>query len=205
VGKEANCSVKIGKRYVKGKALLETSELVFRGAEDGFRLKIAFSNIKSAKAVDGELRLRTADELAVFELGATAEKWCEEILHPKTRLEKLAVKAGGSVSLAGAFDAGFLRELREVTKNLHDGKIDASSEIIFASADSAKDLGAIGKIAKGMRGATGLWVVYPKGKKEITENDVLVAGRKVGLKDVKVVGFSPTHTALKFVVPLDRR
>jgi hypothetical protein len=205
MGNEANCSVRVGKRRVQGKALLETSEVIFRGAEDGFRLKIAFSNIKSAKAVDGELRLQTADGLAAFELGAAAEKWCEKILHPKTRLEKLGLKAGGSVSLAGTFDEGFLRELREVTKNIHDGKVDASSEIIFASADSAKDLGAIGKVAKGMKGATALWVIYPKGQKAITENGVLAAGRKAGLKDVKVVGFSPTHTALKFVVPVDRR
>jgi hypothetical protein len=205
MGIEANCRVKFGKRQVQGKALLETSELVFRGAEDGFRLKIAFSNIKSAKAVDGELRLQTADGLAVFELGPAAEKWCKKILHPKTRLEKLGVKAGASVSLAGTFDAGFLRELREVTKNVHDGKVDASSEIIFASADSAKDLGAISKVAKAMRGAAALWVVYPKGSKEITENEVLAAGRKAGLKDVKVVGFSPVHTALKFVIPVDRR
>jgi hypothetical protein len=34
---------------------------------------------------------------------------------------------------------------------------------------------------------------------------VIGAGRKTGLKDVKVVGFSPTHTALKFVLPLDER
>jgi hypothetical protein len=39
----------------------------------------------------------------------------------------------------------------------------------------------------------------------VTENDVIGAGRKTGLKDVKVVGFSPTHTALKFVMPLDKR
>jgi len=50
-----------------------------------------------------------------------------------------------------------------------------------------------------------LWVVYPKGRKEITEGDVLGAGRKAGLKDVKVVGFSLTHTALKFVIPVERR
>ena len=56
-----------------------------------------------------------------------------------------------------------------------------------------------------MRGAAALWIVYPKGQKHITENDVLAAGRKVGLKDVKVVGFSATHTALKFVIPLDKR
>jgi hypothetical protein len=47
--------------------------------------------------------------------------------------------------------------------------------------------------------------VYPKGQKQITENDVLGAGRKSGLKDVKVVGFSPTHTALKFVIPVESR
>ncbi len=56
-----------------------------------------------------------------------------------------------------------------------------------------------------MQGATALWIVYPKGQKCITENDVLSAGRKAGMKDVKVVGFSPTHTALKFVIPLSQR
>jgi len=34
---------------------------------------------------------------------------------------------------------------------------------------------------------------------------VLSAGRKAGLKDVKVVGFSATNTALKFVIPLSKR
>jgi hypothetical protein len=56
-----------------------------------------------------------------------------------------------------------------------------------------------------MQGAAALWIVYPKGQKQITENDVLAAGRKSGLKDVKVVGFSATHTALKFVIPLAER
>ena len=56
-----------------------------------------------------------------------------------------------------------------------------------------------------MKGAAALWIVYPKGQKQITENDVLGAGRKIGLKDVKVVGFSSTRTALKFVIPLAER
>jgi len=56
-----------------------------------------------------------------------------------------------------------------------------------------------------MKGSAALWVVYPKGQKSITETDVIGAGRKAGLKDVKVVGFSASHTALKFVIPLERR
>ena len=61
------------------------------------------------------------------------------------------------------------------------------------------------KLAKSLKGAAGLWIVYPKGQKQITENDVLAAGRKCGLKDIKVVGFSATHTALKFVIPVENR
>jgi hypothetical protein len=202
MGQEAACAVRYGRQRSQGKALLETSELIFRGK---FRLKIPFSEIRSLKALDGELRLQTADGLAVFELGPTAEKWREKILHPKSRLEKLGVKAGASVSLIGELDEEFLNELRGVAKNVHEGKIDAQCESIFLAATSAADLSGIRTVAKAMKGATGLWVVYPKGKKEITENDVLAAGRKTGLKDVKVVGFSATHTALKFVIPFDRR
>jgi len=84
-------------------------------------------------------------------------------------------------------------------------KIAADSEWIFFAADSKEDLGGLSKISKSMKGAAALWIVYPKGQKHITENDVLAAGRKAGLKDVKVVGFSATHTALKFVIPLSKR
>jgi hypothetical protein len=202
VGNELKCTVSFGERKSEGKALLETSEILFRG---DFRLKISFSTIKSAKAVDGELRLRTADGLAVFQLGTAAEKWCGKILHPKSRIEKLGVKPEAQVSLVGEFEPEFLRELTGLTKSVNKGKVASDSECIFFAADSKQDLAALPKIAKAIHGAAALWIVYPKGQKHITENDVLAAGRKTGLKDVKVVGFSPTHTALKFVIPLSNR
>jgi len=202
VGNEASCTVRFGKQQSEGKALLETSEILFRG---DFRLKIPFSTIKSAKAVEGELRLQTADGLAVFDLGAAAEKWCEKILHPKSRIEKLGVKPDAKVSLIGDFDPEFLDELGKLTKSVSKSKVAADSEWIFFAVDSKKDLSAVSKTSKSMEGAAALWIVYPKGQKHITENDVLAAGRKAGLKDVKVVGFSSTHTALKFVIPLSRR
>lgn len=205
MGQEANCTLRQGKQRSEGKALLETSEVIFRPSDGGPRLKIPFSAIKSAKAVDGELRLQTTDGLAIFELGAAAEKWCHKILYPKTRAEKLGVKTGMSVSLLGEFDPEFLGELRGVTTNIVEGKIDRGSELVFSSADAKNQLATLGKIASALKGATGLWIVYPKGKKEITENEVIGAGRKAGLKDVKVVGFSATHTALKFVLPVDKR
>jgi hypothetical protein len=149
--------------------------------------------------------LQTAQGAIVFGLGPAAEKWRDKILHPKSRIEKLGVKPGTEVSLLGEFDAEFLRELGKLTKSVSKGKVSARSELIFFAADSKEDLGAVPKISKSMKGAAALWIVYHKGQKHITENDVLAAGRKAGLKDVKVVGFSSTHTALKFVIPLSRR
>lgn len=202
MGNEATCAVRFGKQQSKGKALLETSEILFRG---DFRLKIPFSSIKSAKSVDGELRVQTPEGLAVFELGAAAAKWCDKILHPKSRVEKLGIKSGAKVSLLGNFDEEFHRELRERNILITNGKTTEDGEWIFFAADLQKHLAQVSKIAKSLKGAAALWIVYPKGRKDITENDVLAAGRKAGLKDVKVVGFSATHTALKFVIPIARR
>jgi hypothetical protein len=202
MGSEASCKVRFGKQESEGKALLEACGILFRGE---FRLKIPFSTIKSVKAANGELRVQTAEGLAIFHLGPVAEKWRDKILHPKSRIEKLGVKPGAKVSLLGQFDAEFLRELSSLTKSLSKGIASQDSEWIFFAADSKGDLAHLSKIAKAMEGIAALWIVYPKGPKQITENDVLAAGRKTGLKDVKVVGFSSTHTALKFVVPLEMR
>jgi hypothetical protein len=115
------------------------------------------------------------------------------------------VKPGAKVSLLGDFDPEFLDELGKLTKSVSKSKVALDSEWIFFAADSKEELGALPKISKSMKGAAALWIVYPKGQKYITENDVLAAGRESGLKDVKVVGFSSTQTALKFVIPLANR
>src|SRR5260370_42067312 len=104
MGNELTCKVQFGKQQSEGKALLETSEILFRG---GFRLKIPFSTIKTAKAVDGELRLQTAKGLAVFHLVAAAEKWCVKILHAKSRLDKLGIKPETKISLLGSSAPAF--------------------------------------------------------------------------------------------------
>ena len=56
-----------------------------------------------------------------------------------------------------------------------------------------------------MTGATALWLIYPKGQKSLTESDVRTAGLNSKLTDIKVASFSPTHTALKFVIPTKNR
>ena len=66
MGSDVKCRVRFGKQESEGKALLETSEIIFRG---DFRLKIPFATILSAKVVGDDLQLRTAEGVAIFELG----------------------------------------------------------------------------------------------------------------------------------------
>ena len=176
--------------------MLETSELILRG---DLRLKIPFSAITSVRAVDGELHVRTKDGVTVFELGEKAEKWREKIANPKSLIEKLGPKPGEMVVIVGNFEADFLRDLKKVGAVMEE-KVSGKTQWIFLAAEEREDLEKVAGIAKAMRGAAGLWIVYAKGKKELTETDVRGAGLKAGLVDVKVARFSETKTGLKFVV-----
>ncbi|HTB94563.1 MAG TPA: hypothetical protein VK728_17140 [Candidatus Sulfotelmatobacter sp.] len=202
MGQEVVCTARWGGKSVRGKALLETAEIIFRGEE---RRKIPFSTIRGIEAKDGELRLKTDEEIVVFELGERAEKWREKIANPKSVVEKLGVKAGQPVAVFGQLDGEFLKKLKARKSEVAQRKILNGVSWIFLSAETCEELKEVTKIAAKMKGSAALWVVYPKGQKHITEIDVIGVGRKAGLKDVKVVGFSPTHTALKFVIPVEKR
>lgn len=202
MGKELTCTIRFDKQESTGKALLETNEILFRG---GFRLKIALREIKSVKAVNGELLVDFPGGRAAFVLGAQAEKWAHKILHPKTVFEKLGVKEGHTVSLVGITDARFLKQLKERSAKRVHGKPVKDCDMIFLGAGSAGELAKIKSLTALPKKDGALWIVYPKGQKAITEGNVLAAGRKAGWRDIKVVGFSETRTALKFVLPLAKR
>jgi exoribonuclease II len=105
----------------------------------------------------------------------------------------------------GDFEADFIKELKASNAKVGGAVTSAQPQDTFLAVDGKKSLATIAEYAKKMRGAEALWLVYPKGNKEVTESDVLSAGRKSGLSDVKVVAFSATHTALKFVIPAAKR
>ncbi len=201
MGQELACSVLSNGKSHRGKALLESNEILFRG---DLRLKIPLASIKKVEAEEGKLNVRTKDALYVFDLGAKAEKWREKIVNPKSLVDKLGVKAGDAVSLVGAFPAGFLAELKKKGAVVSRGKTEVPAWILLA-AESSGDLAGVKAAAGALKGSAGLWIVYPKGQKAITEHDVRGAGLRAGLTDVKVASFGETHTALKFVIPVAKR
>jgi len=202
MGAEQRCVARFGDQKSEGKALLETSELIFRG---DVRRTIPFHDMKSVKAVDGELRIELPEGTATFFLDSQAEKWAHKILHPKSVIEKLGVKGNYTVSVIGVADPDFLEQLKPRVQALVTKKPAKDSDAIFLMADSKSQFSKIKTLARSLKKDGALWIVYPKGQKHITEGEVLSAGRKAGLKDVKVVSFSPTRTALKFVIPLSKR
>jgi hypothetical protein len=202
MGNELLCTLRHEGKSFSGKALLETSELLFRGEA---RLKIPFSAITTVQAKDGELHVHTKDGLSVFTLGPKAETWREKIANPKSVTEKLGVKPGQSVAVFGSFPPDFFETLKKCRAVVTRNKSGKDPNWIFLSAVEKEALLRVASISKSIKVAAALWIVYPKGLKSITEADVRSAGLIAGLVDVKVVSFSATHTALKFVRPLARR
>ena len=122
-----------------------------------------------------------------------------EAVSTKPIVEKLNIKPESRVYLHAGFEPVFLSQIVSQLA-AHN-----QSDVLLLLADQIEDLKAVPGLAKRMLPAAGLWIVYPKGKKHITQNDVLLAGRAVGLTDNKVVSFSETHTGLRFVIPVSNR
>jgi hypothetical protein len=203
LGSEAVCNVRYAGRVSEGKALLETVEVIFRGAE--FRLRIPFAEMSSVDAEDGELRLGYNGDVAVFELGRDAEKWAAKIRNPRGLMEKLGVKPGMRLVVLGVEDRDFLSEL-EARFGQPETAIDGDADIVFYEANRLDDLARLPALRSAIKPAGALWVVSPKGKGiEVRDVDVMAAARQAGLVDNKVVSFSPTHTALKLVIPKSQR
>jgi hypothetical protein len=81
----------------------------------------------------------------------------------------------------------------------------ADIDLIFFNAEQKKDLARLAQLRRSITKNGGIWVVYPKGRQDIRELDVITAGKAAGLTDNKVCGFSSTHTALRFVIPIANR
>jgi hypothetical protein len=204
MGNEIVCRARLGTQSGDGKALLESDHLLFRG---DFRCKIFFRDLAKVSAEQGTLSLFGPEGELRLELGRKATAWSEKILHPKSRPEKLGLKAGSKVLVIKLSDtefpdAEFQEELAKSAVEITSARSKSQCDIVFFGAGDASKLAKIPYLVPRLKERGALWIVYPKGQSRITESTVILAGRAAGLKDVKVVSFSSTQTALKFVRPL---
>ena len=202
MGAEAKCTATISGKKAVGKALLETDELIFRG--DDLRLTIPYKSVSSIDVKDGVLHVAWLSGVASFELGPSAVKWADRIRNPPSRIDKLDVKPGQLVLFVGIRDAT-LREEIETRGATVVARPIAEVDAVFVAANERSDLRRLATVQNFLKRDGAIWVIRPKGSPNISENDVMAAGKNAGLVDVKVVRYSETHTAEKFVIPVSKR
>ena len=199
VGQEIACTASSDGRRAEGRAQLETDELLFRG--EGLRLRIPYASMTAVRASDGVLEVDHGGATSTFELGDRAAKWADRIRNPKTVIDKLGVKPGQRVALRGMDADGFAGDLTARGAEL----VERDADNLFVAVETDDDLAGLSGLVPLIARTGALWTVRRKGRKDLTESAVMAAGKAAGLVDVKVVRFSETHTAEKFVIPVADR
>lgn len=212
MGDQARCTVRFGgpgsglesglesAQQSVGNAHLETETLDFRG---GFHLAIPFKEISSISATDGWMTVTFPGGVASFELGARAPRWLKAITHPKPVIDKIGVKPGMRVALVDVDDDKFRAQLADRAEVVEG--VPQDCDLIFLAAPERAALTKLAALRRHLKPDGALWVLRPKGSPDLREMEVLEAGRAAGLVDTKVVAFSATLTAEKFVIPVSER
>jgi len=202
MGYDCVSTLTIDGRSFRGTAVLEQKELVFRG---DLRLSIPLSLVEEVHVREGDLFLTFGGRRAVLTLGADAAKWAGRISHPPSRAEKLGIKSGMRIALIGLDDPALLDEIESTGASLV-GAASKALDLIFFAARTPRDLERLTPLPARLKPSGALWLVRAKGRgAPITEAESMAAGKRVGLVDVKVVSYSDTHSAEKYVIPAAKR
>ena len=120
-------------------------------------------------------------------------------------LDKLGVKPGARVAAIDIDDA-FLGELRTRTEDVATGRPEQDSDLIFVFVSHRDHLDdRIGPLRSRLDPDGAIWVIRPKGSKDIKEVDIIEAGKRLGLVDNKIASFSETLSAMRLVIPVALR
>ncbi len=199
MGLETVCRVKLNSEISEGKAHCGDGELEFRGE---FKIRWKWSDLTRVSSNDGVLTAVKGAELAEFHLGDAAAKWEHAIKNPKSRLDKLGLKSTHTYAALGEFDDSFSAELNQVAG---EPSSKGPFDIVFVRLTTQDDLTDLTKARDTIASNGGIWAVWLKGKKELTETHIRAYALGNGLVDVKVARFSDTLSALKLVIPVANR
>jgi hypothetical protein len=203
MGYDSTCTLTTEGRTFVGTARLEEKALTFRGDA---RLAIPLAIIAGVKVRDGRLHFTAGGRPIVLELGTAAEKWAKRITHPPSRVEKLGVKAGMRVGLVGLEDPALIEDIEAQGATLERSARATGLDIVFFGAKAAADLERLAVLGARIQPAGAIWLVRAKGRgAPIAETQSMAAAKRAGLVDVKVVSYSDTQSAEKYVIPLAKR
>ena len=193
MGKDAQVRARFADGADEGRLQYEPPKLLFRGRQ---RRVFEGEGLKGARADGADLVLGDGSRFTLGEKPAAS--WAEAINNPKGRLDKIGVKPGMRAAVLGVADDAFAGELAGRGAMLVDDLQDL--DLLFYAADSADELARVASLIPSLAEKGALWIVSKKGKAATVKDvEVMAAAKAAGLVDNKVVGFSDTLTALRFV------
>lgn len=201
MGTEAAGTLKVGGQTVKVRGDFGSDRVLFSGGRRG---TVSYKDIQVLGTTKGKLRLRVDDAVMEFDVGSAVDRLANKIRAPPSRLDKMGAKKGMRAAVVEG-DEVFVAELRSLIPDAVEGIPDAPVDLLVFGVESAEQLDGIGRMGRHIKEDGGLWVVYPKSRRELPERMVLDVGRAAGLKDVKAMRFTESHTAIKFVIPFADR
>ncbi len=193
MGKDAQVRATFADGADEGRLQYEAPKLLFRGAR---RRLFEGEALKGVRAEGADLVLADGSRFTLGEKPAAS--WADAISNPKGRLDKIGVKPGMRVAILGVADETLTAELAGRDAAPVNDLI--GLDLLFYAADSAEELARMGALVPALADRGALWIVSRKGKAATVKDiEVMAAAKAVGLVDNKVVGFSETLTALRFV------
>ncbi len=202
MGQEVECQARFAGNTARGRAQLESAELLFRGA---FRARVPLRELTAIHDEGGWLTLTWPAGTLELELGSAAPKWAAKIRNPPSRLDKLGVRADLRVVLFDVQDEDLLAELRASGAQLLSTSRARQCDVAFVALTDQADLPRLERARATLRPNGAVWALWPKGRRELREDDVRAFARGHGLVDVKVVSVSEVLSGLKLVIPLAQR
>lgn len=133
------------------------------------------------------------------------EKWPQRMRAPRALMDKLGVKPDSRVSAIGVADDAILKDLRQRTPNVTEGRMAKGSDLVLVAMKAKTDLARLARLRAVIRENGAIWVFWPKGRKELREDDVRAAALSMELVDVKVASVSDSLSGLKLVIPVAQR
>jgi hypothetical protein len=201
MGREAICVCNWAGDTVEVKALLESNEVILRGA---IRKRLPFRELQEVKAQSDRLCFTVGREPVQLFLGLSAAgKWAAAITSPPQSLaKKLGVTNKTVVRIIGTVrDRALNSALEEAARN-SAGDADLP-DLMVACVDTPESLHEALLQAKAqLAKSVPIWVVYPKGPGHpLNESMIRSLLRASGMMDTKVASVSTKLTALRFNRP----
>lgn len=198
MGLEATCICRTAAGAAEVRALLESRELILRGA---IRRTIPIASIAGLR-IDpaGALAFRVGDEAMMLELGQEkAARWAKKIATPPPSLaSKLGLGPAAKALLFG--DVADPALIAALEGNRADDAADAALGLAVVADRAALDRALADYVAAGIAGP--IWIVHGKGPRaSIGDGAVRAHMRAAGYRDNKVSAVSDTLSATRYARP----